>query len=49
MPCRAALELVIPSQRSFYIEVSSDSRDPRLLYPAPSRGWPGANPAPRRR
>ena len=37
-PSRAALERMTPSQRSFYIEVSSDSRDPRLLYPAASRG-----------
>ena len=31
-PSRAALERMTPNQRSFYIEVSSDSRDPRQLY-----------------
>ncbi|MDE0027317.1 MAG: phytanoyl-CoA dioxygenase family protein [Spirochaetaceae bacterium] len=36
-PSRAALERMTPSQRSFYIEVSADSRDPRLLYPALAR------------
>jgi ectoine hydroxylase-related dioxygenase (phytanoyl-CoA dioxygenase family) len=37
-PSRAALEKMTPSQRSFYIEVSSDPRDPRVPYPAPERG-----------
>jgi hypothetical protein len=36
-PSRAALERMTASQRSFYIEVSADPRDPRQLYPALGR------------
>ena len=36
-PSREALEKMTPNQRRFYIEVASDRRDARELYPAPSR------------